>query len=381
MLYYQKKHIVNASIQKGKKLKKLIYYISGHGYGHATRSIEVIKKLIAADPHLFVHIRTDAPGWFFKLNLTKNYEVHRCKIDVGAVQRTSFFVDKQATLQQLERLLKEQNKLVEREVDFAGQVKAQLIVADVPFLAFEIAHRLHVPGIAIANFSWDWIYDSFVDVLPGFSQPIERIRSAYRKADLLLRLPMHGDLDVFPHSKDIPLIARGAVRTKEDVRRALGIRPTDKHLLALVAFRAEDLANVDLTPLNRSESVRYVTLGLANAPAPCLNISPDFMYFPDLVNACDVVISKPGYSLNSEIIANRTPLLYTPRPDFVECDVLIQGLERFAVAQALDREAFLAGSWEVPLMALTSPARVQSWPDVEMGGAATAAAEILQWAT
>jgi len=360
-------------------VKKLIYYISGHGYGHATRSIEVIKKLTAADPDLFVHIRTDAPEWFFKLNLTENHEFHRCKIGVGAVQRTSFVVDKRATLQELRKLFKQQEELVAHEVAFASQIQANLIVAYIPHLAFEIAQRVQVPGIAIANFSWDWIYASFLHEVPEFAQPISHIRSAYRKAGLLLRLPMHGDLDIFPYSKDIPLIARVAARPKEAVRHALGVRPQDKALLALVAFRAEDLANVDLTFLNRSGLVRYVTLGLANAPASCINISPDCMYFPDLVNACDVVISKPGYSLNSEIIANKTPLLYTRRPDFVECDVLIQGLQRFAVAQELDREAFLAGRWEPSLLALVASAKLQSWPELKMTGAVAAAAEILQW--
>ena len=101
----------------------------------------------------------------------------------------------------------------------------------------------------------------------------------------------------------------------------------------------------------------------------------DFMPFPDLVNACDVAVSKPGYGIVSEIIANRTPLLYIARDDFIEYDVLVDGLQRFSVSELLPRERFLAGNWLAYLEQLLG--RDNEWPEVPVDGAGVAASEIL----
>ena len=47
--------------------------------------------------------------------------------------------------------------------------------------------------------------------------------------------------------------------------------------------------------------------------------------YEDLVAACDVVATKPGYGIIAECVANRTAILYTSRGRFVEYDVLVAG--------------------------------------------------------
>ena len=51
--------------------------------------------------------------------------------------------------------------------------------------------------------------------------------------------------------------------------------------------------------------------------------------YEDLVRAVDVVVTKPGYGIISECIANDTALLYTSRGHFVEYDVLVAEMPRF----------------------------------------------------
>jgi len=136
----------------------IIYYITGHGYGHSTRSIELIKTLLRKNSDLFFHIRTDAPKWIFELNLDSNYQFHNVNLDVGAVQETSFHIDKKKTFEEVDRLYQQKDEIVKRESAFAAQAGAHLILADIPPLAFDIAKAAGIPGIGLANFSWDWIY-------------------------------------------------------------------------------------------------------------------------------------------------------------------------------------------------------------------------------
>jgi predicted glycosyltransferase len=124
------------------------------------------------------------------------------------------------------------------------------------------------------------------------------------------------------------------------------------------------------------QGFRFVTLGLSKTYKNCINIPANFIRFPNLLNACDAAISKPGYGLVAEIIANQTPLLYTSRTDFVEYEVLVQGLKEYAVAKELPREVFFAGSWQQPLEALLQ--QTSDWKRIELNGAEEAADEILK---
>ena len=43
----------------------ILFYVSGHGYGHATRTNAVIEALLSAQPDLTIHVRTTAPPFLF----------------------------------------------------------------------------------------------------------------------------------------------------------------------------------------------------------------------------------------------------------------------------------------------------------------------------
>ena len=68
--------------------------------------------------------------------------------------------------------------------------------------------------------------------------------------------------------------------------------------------------------------------------------------------AADVVVSKPGYGIVSECVANGTPLLYTSRGRFVEYDVFVAEMPRVLRCRYLDESDFLAGRWGEAVRAL-----------------------------
>ena len=48
-----------------------VFYISGHGFGHASRQTEIISALRAIRPNLRIVVRTSAPRWLFDLAVTQ----------------------------------------------------------------------------------------------------------------------------------------------------------------------------------------------------------------------------------------------------------------------------------------------------------------------
>lgn len=355
-------------------MQHIAYYVSGHGYAHAVRAIQVIDALSSRNPYLFFHIKTTAPEWIFSLNLGQNYLYYKQEYDIGTVQHAFQEVDKPATLQKARAMLAAYEQMLGSEVEFLREADIKLVIGDIPPIAFAAAEKADKKSVAIGNFSWDWIYESYADELPEFSALIDKIRGEYAKADLLLRLPMHGRMSAFKAVIDIPLIARRARRRAKDVRRMLKITAGER-LLVLVALRPSDLKRIDFSRLAINRKATYLILNQSGLVPGMLNLPQDLMPFQELINAADVVVSKPGYGIVAECLANKTPLVYTPRKDFPEYDVLVEAMKLNAVCAYIPPEQFFAGEWDAAIAQAVhepwKPAKISS------NGAAVAAGHIL----
>src|SRR4029077_21149832 len=221
-----------------------------------------------------------------------------------------------------------------------------------------------VPSIAVANFTWDWIYG----VYPAFDElapdVLPAIRRAYATATRALRLPLHGGFaPMAAVTRDIPFIARRSARDRDETRRMLGL-PGGKPIV-LPSFGGYGAA-LPLEVLRRSD--RFTLLGPVQEPPPGL-------LYQDLVAAADVVVTKPGYGIVSECVANRTAMLYTSRGRFIEYDLFVEEMPRVLRCRYLAQEDLLAGRWGDAIEALLAQPSAPTPPAID--GAAIAAREII----
>jgi L-arabinokinase len=351
----------------------IVAYVTGHGFGHATRMSAVIGGLVERLSDLTVSIVSSAPEWLFRLNLTVPFRFRARALDVGVVQRDSIRLDAPGTLDACARALERQGALIEEEATGLRREAANLVIADIPPAAFPIARRADIPGVGISNFTWDWIYADYVRSHPAYGHLIETIRDAYSQADLFLRLPFHGPCDAFPVVRDIPMVARRSGRSRQEVRRRLGLGETRP--VVLLSFGGFDLTGIDFGRVERLDD--YLFLTTQTPPSPIKNVravSLDGLRYEDLVAQADAVVTKPGYGIVSDCLANRIPVLYTSRGEFAEYARLVEGLERFGVARFIGNEDLLAGNWRGALEALLGQPRL--WPDLPINGAEVAAKHI-----
>ena len=138
-------------------------YVTGHGFGHATRMAAIVGALVERVPDLQVTIVSTAPEWLFRLNLAAPFSYRARALDVGVVQEDSIRLDAKATLEAYARAARRSGR-ARRGGGGRSCAGAQvhLVVADIPAAAFPIARRAGVPGVGISNFSWDWIYAAYV---------------------------------------------------------------------------------------------------------------------------------------------------------------------------------------------------------------------------
>jgi UDP:flavonoid glycosyltransferase YjiC (YdhE family) len=343
----------------------IVFYISGHGFGHASRDLELIRALMARRPDARIIVRTAITArWFADLAAEHGAELQPVEVDTGLVQIGSLRIDEDETAREAARFYAGFDSHVDREAAVIRSLGADLVIGDIPPLAFAAAARAGVPSVALSNFTWDWIYSIYPafdrlapDVLPA-------IRRAYAAATHALRLPLYGGFEPMAAvTEDVPFIARQSARDPRATRRALGL--ADDRPVVLPYFGAY---GVNL-PLDR-----VARLGRFELIDPERSLPGGFFY-EDLVAAADVVVTKPGYGIVSECVANGAALLYTSRGRFAEYDVFVEEMPNVLRCRYISQEDLLAGRWAEAIEALLAQPAPPHQPRID--GADVAADKIM----
>jgi L-arabinokinase len=367
----------------------LVWYVSGHGFGHASRDIEVLNKLRDRRPNLPIIVRTSAKRWIFDLTLRSAVELQPLECDTGIAQIDSLRLDEEETLRRAVAFYATFEARVLAEAEFLTRAGARLVVGDIPPLAFAAASAANLPSIALGNFTWDWIYEGYDPDERGAPDLVQVVRDATAQASQYLRLPLWGGFDMAPPRRtcDLPLVARRSSRSPADTRTALGL-PLDKKLV-LLSFGGHGLKSLspDAFKSFGDEYVAVLTGHLEMSEAAhrsgrgVIEFDEQVLYdrgwrYEDLVAAVDVVATKPGYGIIAECAANDTALLYTSRGHFVEYEVLVQEMPYFVRSQFIPQDALFAGAWLPYLEELLAQDRPEP---VDVNGAAVAAGKIEEW--
>ncbi|MBS1827583.1 MAG: hypothetical protein JST93_19870 [Acidobacteria bacterium] len=342
----------------------LAFYISGHGYGHAVRMAEVIRHLAALQPQLEISIRTTAPAHLFQ------HPTHPAEFDAGAIESPdTLSIDPAATLARLQSILAAKPAIVAREAAHLQSIRATALIADIPFLAGDIAHAARIPAIGISNFTWDWIYELFHPaVLPQIGESHSRFHT-------LLQLPFGQStrLEAFPRVEPAPLIAKVSRRPPEETLAALGIPPTDARPRIFLGMRARLSPQALLTAADSLPG--HLILHLQPDAPHHPNLLRATTNFQDTVAISSVILSKLGYGIVSECAATGTDLLYPLRTGFREDEIAAAQLPQHVRTQPLNPNDFLSGHWSEAIETL----RCQPSPanPIPPTGAAHCAARIL----
>ncbi|MBC8206934.1 MAG: hypothetical protein ISR85_07090 [Kiritimatiellales bacterium] len=332
-------------------MKAIAYYITAHGYGHGTRSCDVLRALERLAPQQPVIVTTDLPRDFLdsRLKGCKNITFRTGAFDVGLVQKDSIHADLFQTLEKLEELYAREEQLIAQERLFIQHEDIGLVVADIPAIPLAAAQRSGIPNVAIGNFSWDWIYAAYAKTDLHWEYFVEKFRAVYEQTDLLLRLPFAPPMEQFPKRKDVPLLASPGTPCREKIRD-LGFEirdsaPASNKPWVLLSFTSLGLNYKALENIRKlSDDYEFFCVDPLEFPMSCIHsISRDNVSFADVIASCDIVISKPGFGLVSECIVNNKPLIYSDRSDFAEYPFLVDGIKNYLKNVHLPSEQLYAG--------------------------------------
>jgi L-arabinokinase len=350
----------------------LAAYVTGHGWGHLTRLCEVLREVRARAPGLPISLVGSVPGAIAGNAIDGPLELRPVACDTGVVQRDALALDLPATAAACRAFDARWDERVDEEASFLRARGARAVVGDVPPLAFAAAARAGIPGLALTNFSWDWIWRHLAaratpEDAAALVAAADRAARAYAESALLLSLPFAGDLSAFSRREEIGLVARRPRVSRGEARRRLGLDGRPAVLLSFGGAGAPALPRAALLADARHRWVFPEEL-------PAARLEALGLHYPDVVGAADVVVTKPGYGIVTDAIGAGTRLVYTERGDFAEYDVMVRELPRYLPAVHVSNADLGAGRLAAPIaQALAQPLP----PRPPLDGAARAAARIL----
>ncbi|MCD4706443.1 MAG: hypothetical protein K8S62_01745 [Candidatus Sabulitectum sp.] len=281
----------------------IIWHVSSHGWGHAARQRELIRVYRLKFPNTHITVASDVPHWFWDGSEIDSF-VPGSPSPI-AIEKDGD-IDLQATRLHYQSFLHKIPDYLKAEVARQHDHKPDLIITDIDPLPVKAAEIGGIPALGISNFTWDWIMkEMFSDLL----KEAELIADMYRHATFL-KLPLGPNHSPFHSTIDVPLLRGGPSGNSEKAKKLL---PCGR--ICLVALRE--------TPPGIKLSIPEGFTAVSSLPQPahklCHNIthyelSQAGATFADLVAACDVVISKPGYGIVSQILAmGKRAVLFTGR--------------------------------------------------------------------
>ena len=133
-------------------------YISSHGFGHMTRCLGIMKKILhTSDYNLYIACNKKQND-FARIYLAKYKDriIYKDLVtDIGLVnKKNSLEVDKSSLEKKLLEFTLCWADVVNDECDFLKNLNIKCIVSDISPIGTLVGNKLHLPVVLITNFTW-----------------------------------------------------------------------------------------------------------------------------------------------------------------------------------------------------------------------------------
>jgi hypothetical protein len=318
----------------------LCYYLTSHGLGHSVRACAICEHL---RPDTHVTFRTTVPESFFREELRRPFDWTAAAFDCGCLQTDSVRVDVEATLERYASHASRNEELLEHEATWLLEHKVDGIVGDIPPFPFQLAARVGLPSVAVANFTWYEIYREYTAQYPAFTGMVESLCQQYACAGMLVEVSPSLPMPYFSHRRPVGVIGRDTRDVRSELQEAFGLEPHTKiGLLYLGTF------GMDMNWERLEQFRTWVFLSTEPVPGDPRNlhiIDKQRFRFADVAASVDLMISKLGYGTYSGCLSGGVPLLYVPRDSFAEYSSLNNAVRSWGHGYCLPREDFTGLRW------------------------------------
>jgi len=294
---------------------------------------------------LGLHIFSSVPKWFFSESVAEPLTHHAVLTDVGMIQTTSLEEDLRATVDRLDDFFPPSEELVDRLASRLQSSGCRAVLCDIAPLGIVAARRAGIPSILLESFTWDFIYEGYLDEWPQLEPHVAWMSEVFSSADL--RIQCRPVCRRVPEAATVTPVARAPQHPADVTRRRLQI-PANT-VMVLVTMGGIPWCYRWLDRLVTHHHAYFVVPGSGertHREGHLLTMPHrSGLYHPDLVAAADVVVAKLGYSTVAEVHNGDAKLIYVPRARFPESPTLGRWAERHLGAIRLPEGHFESGDW------------------------------------
>ena len=300
----------------------------------------------ARRPQVRFEIFTTVPRWVFADSVSGPFGYHAANTDVGLVQTSPMAEDLAETVSRLDALLPFREPLVAELAAQVQQLGCRAVLCDIAPLGIAVAQAAGLPSVLIENFTWDWIYEPYAEAEPRLQPHIVYLRSVFAQADF--------HIQARPVCAPNPLafttgpVARQPRSTRAETRARLGV-PLDAQAVLLTMGGIEPGQYQFLRALHEQPAHFIIPGGSRDGIEREGNVvllpHRSGFYHPDLMQACDAVVGKLGYSTLAEAALTGTPYAYLTRPNFRETARLGGFVQSELNGLEVAAEEFANGEW------------------------------------
>jgi len=296
-------------------MKKILYYITDHGLGHATRSVAIIRELQKLG--FEVIIRNSNAKQFLEQSIPQT-KIIEGKTDVGPIiQNNGISIDTKKSIISIDDWINSIELIIEKEIKIIQQYSPNLIISDISPMPFLAANKLNIASIAISNFSW-------YDVLKFLPQPsLDKLHDFYNFATTLIQLPLGTKMNHFRQKHKAGIVSRVSIHSKSETREKIGVGNSEKMVLIILGNSKNSL---NITSENNVKIVSVISNKIPNA----INLS-NWIEGQELISASDLVICKCGYGVISECLTTGTPFQYIHDPNHLEQNAISNELSKLSL--------------------------------------------------
>jgi len=277
------------------------FYITNHGFGHASRNVPIVEELLRRNSKLIIHIKSDrARCNFLKRNLAHledRIEYFDDCTENGLILKEGLMLpDVECMRRTISADLRKWDAYIAREEAYMKLVEPTLVIADVVCWAIRAAHNCGIKTLLIGNFAWSQMYQSFFgeDIWGPYLEN-------YRLADKAMWYEIH-DKSLDTYCSDTVQLSLVSRHVNWDTVQKIKSEHAQPIVFVSNGASAElaDVIDVGHLPYDF-----LITRGLKFSGDNVFELPLDMINTPDYIAAAEYVIAKGGWSTVAEILLQK----------------------------------------------------------------------------
>lgn len=276
----------------------IAFYISNHGFGHASRNIPIIRYILQKYGNVNIIVKTGFNQGSFMKSLLIDFSSRLTFIyedtDVGLILKSgSLEIDKEELDYTVNKYISSFQEKLSKEKEFLYCNNVDLVVSDIVPYIFKATKEMNIKSMLVTNFTWVEIYKEYLS-----KEICDVYTGCYKLANkgLFYELYMEEMKEYIKDYEEISLCSRDFNYEQVDKIKDKFKKP----IVYISVGRSVDLNNeIDVSKLPYDF---IVTQGINVKGNNVKYLDIDTMNTQDYLMASDYIITKAGWGTISEVL-------------------------------------------------------------------------------